>query len=230
MRNFLFKEAALMNTRRSYRKQRAPAFRFSDRPIVAGLGAAVSIFVACLWIGHSTYLDGERIWPSRQRGAVSLGTVREQATQAERAAPAEPIDTPSDTPIDIPTPQSTAPVVMRPRSTIAHPPAKKPPRLVDETKTAPKHAAATLPAATPEIPHSEPHSIETMTPEVPSARTSAVNIDADSVPPVVDITPRPKTRKEVQDELRKARANGSLPRFGNPDPYGPGGSPSLSND
>jgi hypothetical protein len=37
-------------------------------------------------------------------------------------------------------------------------------------------------------------------------------------------TPAPKSRQDVQDELRKARLNGSLPRFGNPDPYGPGGS------
>ena len=43
------------------------------------------------------------------------------------------------------------------------------------------------------------------------------------------VPPSPKSRKDVQDELRKARSNGSLPRFGNPDPYGPGGSPSTSN-
>jgi hypothetical protein len=40
----------------------------------------------------------------------------------------------------------------------------------------------------------------------------------------------PKSRKDVQDELRKARSNGSLPRFGNPDPYGPGGSPSTLSE
>jgi hypothetical protein len=42
--------------------------------------------------------------------------------------------------------------------------------------------------------------------------------------------PHPKTRKDVEDELRNARMNGSLPRFGNPDPYGPGGSPSGSSE
>jgi hypothetical protein len=42
--------------------------------------------------------------------------------------------------------------------------------------------------------------------------------------------PRPKTREEVKEELRNARANGALPKFGNPDPYGPGGSPSASGD
>lgn len=38
----------------------------------------------------------------------------------------------------------------------------------------------------------------------------------------------PKTRAEVRDELRRARTNGSMARFGNPDPYGPGGSPSYN--
>lgn len=35
----------------------------------------------------------------------------------------------------------------------------------------------------------------------------------------------PKTRAEVRAELARARADGSIPRFGNPDPYGPGGTP-----
>lgn len=47
--------------------------------------------------------------------------------------------------------------------------------------------------------------------------------------PLAPATPRPKSRQDVQDELRKARSNGSLPRFGNPDPYGPGGSPSAAD-
>jgi hypothetical protein len=40
----------------------------------------------------------------------------------------------------------------------------------------------------------------------------------------------PKTRKQVEDELRKARQDGSLPRFGNPDPAGPGGTPNAPPD
>ncbi|WP_036000761.1 DUF4148 domain-containing protein [Paraburkholderia caribensis] len=35
----------------------------------------------------------------------------------------------------------------------------------------------------------------------------------------------PKTRAQVRDELSRARQNGTMSRFGNPDPYGPGGSP-----
>jgi hypothetical protein len=41
--------------------------------------------------------------------------------------------------------------------------------------------------------------------------------------PLVIASSGPKTRKQVEDELRKARQDGSLPRFGNPDPAGPGG-------
>ena len=37
-----------------------------------------------------------------------------------------------------------------------------------------------------------------------------------------------KTRAQVRMELERARANGALPRFGNPDPAGPGGAPSLT--
>ena len=37
----------------------------------------------------------------------------------------------------------------------------------------------------------------------------------------------PKTRAEVTMEIERARADGALPRFGNPDPAGPGGAPSM---
>lgn len=38
----------------------------------------------------------------------------------------------------------------------------------------------------------------------------------------------PKTRAQVRAEIARARADGSLPAFGNPDPAGPGGAPSLT--
>ena len=38
----------------------------------------------------------------------------------------------------------------------------------------------------------------------------------------------PKTRAQVRAELARARADGSLPRFGNPNPAGPGGVPSST--
>ncbi|WP_160110403.1 DUF4148 domain-containing protein [Caballeronia arvi] len=69
--------------------------------------------------------------------------------------------------------------------------------------------------------------------EIPeSSRSASANADVQNT--VVSTSsvsvPGPKTRKEVQDELRRARSSGALPRFGNPDPYGPGGSPSSSNE
>jgi hypothetical protein len=38
----------------------------------------------------------------------------------------------------------------------------------------------------------------------------------------------PKTRAQVREELAQARMNGTIPRFGNPDPYGPGGTPNFT--
>ena len=38
----------------------------------------------------------------------------------------------------------------------------------------------------------------------------------------------PKTRSQVRAEIVRARENGGLPAFGNPDPAGPGGAPSLT--
>ncbi|MFM0360724.1 DUF4148 domain-containing protein [Paraburkholderia sediminicola] len=38
----------------------------------------------------------------------------------------------------------------------------------------------------------------------------------------------PKTRAQVRAEIARARADGSLPAFGNPDPAGPGGAPSMT--
>lgn len=42
-------------------------------------------------------------------------------------------------------------------------------------------------------------------------------------------TQGPKTRAQVREELAQARADGTIPRFGNPDPYGPGGTPNFTN-
>ncbi|TDY21709.1 uncharacterized protein DUF4148 [Paraburkholderia sp. BL6665CI2N2] len=51
---------------------------------------------------------------------------------------------------------------------------------------------------------------------IPSAGTAAKTDDG------------PKTRSQVRAEIARARENGSLPAFGNPDPAGPGGAPSLT--
>jgi hypothetical protein len=50
------------------------------------------------------------------------------------------------------------------------------------------------------------------------ARTSAPTVS----------TQAPKTREQVRMEVERARADGDLPRFGNPDPAGPGGAPSRT--
>ncbi|SAK83454.1 hypothetical protein AWB77_04287 [Caballeronia fortuita] len=71
--------------------------------------------------------------------------------------------------------------------------------------------------------------------EIPNSFGSgSANANANASDTVVSTSPvsvpDPKTRKEVEDELRRARSSGAFPRFGNPDPYGPGGSPSASNE
>ncbi len=57
-----------------------------------------------------------------------------------------------------------------------------------------------------------------------------IDINGGAPAPIFTTAPRPTSRKQVEDDLHNARMNGSLPRFGNPDPYGPGGSPSEAND
>ena len=61
---------------------------------------------------------------------------------------------------------------------------------------------------------------------VPSA--SMVQTATLSGSPLLKPDSGPKTRAEVRAELVRARENGGLPPFGNPDPAGPGGAPSMT--
>ncbi|WP_109480399.1 DUF4148 domain-containing protein [Paraburkholderia sp. C35] len=84
-------------------------------------------------------------------------------------------------------------------------------------------AAPLQTAAAPTVP-----SAQTATP--PSSSSSEPASRESSAPPVFAATGGgPKTRAEVRDELNRARSNGTMSRFGNPDPYGPGGAPSHSD-
>jgi hypothetical protein len=64
------------------------------------------------------------------------------------------------------------------------------------------------------------------TPPVEEALRSVQPVNSKPLPVQSDQTP--KTREQVRSELYRARANGALPRFGNPDPAGPGGMPSST--
>jgi hypothetical protein len=69
------------------------------------------------------------------------------------------------------------------------------------------------------------------TSQPPSTSTAAPAPQAVQPPaaPAVSTTgDAPKTRAQVRDELSRARSNGTMSRFGNPDPYGPGGAPGRS--
>ena len=72
---------------------------------------------------------------------------------------------------------------------------------------------------------------------VPPAALQSVPVPPPSAPIIEPAKPdplpvqsdqTPKTREQVRAELARARADGTLPRFGNPDPAGPGGTPSLT--
>jgi hypothetical protein len=115
-------------------------------------------------------------------------------------------------------------------SSIAPAESTRAPRAIDQT---PDESANAAPAArttesNPQI-GNEPKRSEAAPP--PDARVSTAQSTADApLPQTVTSTSKPKTRKDVEDELRKARSSGALPRFGNPDPYGPGGAPSNPNE
>ncbi|BDC40135.1 DUF4148 domain-containing protein [Paraburkholderia terrae] len=62
-------------------------------------------------------------------------------------------------------------------------------------------------------------------PSAPAAPSTVQSHEPTAPPPAAAPSDGPKTRAQVRDELSRARTNGSMSRFGNPDPYGPGGSP-----
>lgn len=89
---------------------------------------------------------------------------------------------------------------------------------------------ATPPAAASPVVHPAPQvSNTTAQAAAPASTDIAPPIQtAQSNPAPAVYGQAPKTRAEVRDELSRARADGSLSRFGNPDPKGPGGTPSYN--
>jgi hypothetical protein len=80
-----------------------------------------------------------------------------------------------------------------------------------EVAAAPAVAPAVAPAAAP---------TPAPTPVIASLPVVQPTVRPDTVP--VGSQQGPKTREQVRAELERARADGSLSRFGNPDPAGPG--------
>ncbi|BAN26255.1 DUF4148 domain-containing protein [Caballeronia insecticola] len=206
--------------------------RFSDRSFVVGLCVvAVSIAASSYLLKHGRHHADQSVWSSRQRASVAMGVVREAApaTSNDRTEVSEVpiVDAPAENHVTIATPANRARDF---KAAEAHPPhvaarvkktngVKRPADVAQQHQddvpnvSAPVHEASPVAAPAPSI-------------AAPStAQVASPHLDE----PVVTSAPRPKTRKDVEEELRQARMNGSLPRFGNPDPYGPGGSPSASN-
>ena len=90
-------------------------------------------------------------------------------------------------------------------------------------------AASPLPSAQPETPIAPAmQTAATNDPPAEPAATPTARIGEPAAPSPAVANGAPKTRAEVRDELSRARKNGTMSRFGNPDPYGPGGSPSYN--
>ncbi|MFM0047210.1 hypothetical protein [Paraburkholderia sediminicola] len=88
------------------------------------------------------------------------------------------------------------------------------------TASAPAESQATQPTSPPPVQQADL-----------SAQAVPVQSSPQLVPPagaVLKSEGGPKTRAQVRAEIARARADGSLPAFGNPDPAGPGGAPSLT--
>jgi hypothetical protein len=84
--------------------------------------------------------------------------------------------------------------------------------------------AALPPTPVTSAPSPDPHA--ELTAQAPPVQSAAQL--APSAGPLLKSDGGPKTRAEVRAEIARARADGSLPAFGNPDPAGPGGAPSLT--
>jgi hypothetical protein len=93
----------------------------------------------------------------------------------------------------------------------------------DASDAQPEPVAAPAPQITPAT------ATSTNEPVDPPAAPALSPITAqNNDPPVAASGDTAKTRAQVRDELSKARNDGAMSRFGNPDPYGPGGAASRS--
>nr|WKF61418.1 hypothetical protein HUO10_005949 [Paraburkholderia busanensis] len=95
--------------------------------------------------------------------------------------------------------------------------------------------AASLPAIPPPILQAPPHAVveQLPSPNPPAELTAQTPPQSTALQPTAPSgtllkSDGPKTRAQVRAEIARARDNGSLPAFGNPDPAGPGGAPSLT--
>jgi hypothetical protein len=234
-------------------------FKLSERPFFIGLcviGLFVAV-LSLVW-RNGGHRAEEQSWSMRQRASISTGPVREEAASvpvaSESASPsietqrADTGDNEIATDFQSATPQdrveapalqkrSHAKPMQKPRASHATvSPERSAPSKAND-KPASRDAEVAVKQAEPRDPEpvqvtrpdvdtshetlSPPAPVKPAQPPVEATTNTQMQVDAS--------TSRPKTRKDVEDELRKARMNGALPRFGNPDPYGPGGAPSQSN-
>jgi DNA polymerase III gamma/tau subunit len=232
-------------------------FKTLDRPQRIGLCVIAMLVAVTLLLMQISRHRGDAPWWSQEpRAAVSTGAVREEAPRAAATPGDSPVSAPVENAIDNqvsvdakpqdridssaikPRLQKRAAEKARPAHGVT---ARRKSSVTPQTSQATfdddkqissrapadAYAPKPTPVTKPETQLS-PDALPAMPRETTSQPTAQTN--GSSEPAINPTISQPKTRQEVQDELRRARMNGSLPRFGNPDPYGPGGSPSTGND
>jgi hypothetical protein len=213
-------------------------FRLTDRLFLAGVSVVVPLLALSIWAKHDAHRAPETDWSSRQRGAIVSGAVHEEpaasapvvASEAPAVAQAASADTDA---APVQTVEAARKPANRPHAARRHRVVTAP-RVTAKTNAPAKHdeaAAQNAPVVhqvAPPVAQAPP--VVAVPPPSPSPSPSPSPVANVAPSQAVSTSSGPKTRKQVQDELRRARADGAMPRFGNPDPYGPGGSPSYSSE
>ncbi|MDR5758645.1 hypothetical protein [Caballeronia sp. LZ035] len=220
--------------------------RLFDRSVLVGVSvAALAVALAGLWLKHDAPRVDDQMQSARQRDLVSAGPVREQPVPAapivQTPSVASDVQEESKSPPEANRPDAearpapAAKSVRSDRPSSAKAQAKRSARLRDDVAQAHKPTTASQPPPAREadpLPVNEPQAAETAKPAVLPSEPPLSNTTAPEPvrsTPSIETSAGPKTRKQVEDELRAARSSGALPRFGNPDPAGPGGSPGNLN-
>jgi hypothetical protein len=169
----------------------------------------------------------------------ALTLQKELQAREEKGEPMPPV-TPPDSPRN--TPKSTRSLTRLPASSRHSHDTSRRLRITDAPQNrAPSNEGIHVEAASPAFGvRKTDSSLQELARSVASTRSQhpqarMMPLAEQAPPPAQPVAPKPfsvlsaqgpKTRAQVRAELERARADGSLPRYGNPNPAGPGGVPS----
>jgi hypothetical protein len=132
----------------------------------------------------------------------------EQTRERTKRVPLHARDA-TDLPAELPASRNTAIEMTTTVATI--------PKVIEKSAP-PQGVTPTVEAAPAVVP--APESAPAPAPVIPSMPAVQQTVRPEPAP--VAPSPGPKSREQVRAELERARLDGSIPRFGNPDPAGPG--------